>query len=94
MPRKTGERTNYRVVVRPRSAAWISFAGRSDEEITCDNIVADIKRHVNDVASIEVEHDQQYVCEHCGSDWTEDSNAYNGGCCDADQSAFEAELSA
>lgn len=26
-------------------------------------------------------------CEHCGSRWTEKSSDYNGGCCDADQSA-------
>lgn len=29
-------------------------------------------------------------CEHCGSRWTEDSQDYNGGCCDADQAAEDA----
>lgn len=29
-------------------------------------------------------------CNHCNATWTEVSHHYNGGCCDADQEAFEA----
>lgn len=87
MGRKTGDRENYRVVVTPGRAVWISFGGRSDEEITCDRIVDDIKRHVDDVGSVEVEYDQSYACEFCGNVWTEESTAYNGGCCDDDEEA-------
>lgn len=85
MARKAGERENYRVVVTPARAGWISLSGRSDSEITCDNIADSIKRHVDDVASVEIDFDLNYVCEHCGSCWTEDSTVYNGGCCDADE---------
>lgn len=30
------------------------------------------------------------VCEHCGARWTERDDAYNGGCCDADQAPEDA----
>lgn len=90
MSRKLGARENYRVVVAPARAGWISLSGRSDQEITCDNIADQIKRHVDDVASIEIEFDQAHVCAHCGSDWTEDSPDYNGGCCQDDEDAHNA----
>jgi protein-arginine kinase activator protein McsA len=87
MARKNGKRENYRVVVTPGCASWISLSGRSDAEITCDSIADSIKRHVDDVASVEVEYDQTHVCEHCGNVWTETSDVYNGGCCDADEAS-------
>ena len=27
----------------------------------------------------------KYTCSFCGSHWTEESNEYNGGCCDEDE---------
>ena len=51
----------------------------------CEEIAADILRHVNSVGGIEIEFDQEPVCEHCGSRWTEDSDTYNGGCCSKDE---------
>lgn len=58
-----------------------------DWEARCDEIVSDIKRHVENVGSAWVEFDQQHVCSHCGALWTEKSETYNGGCCDEDEKA-------
>lgn len=56
-----------------------------DMQSRCDDIVSDIKRHVDNARHIEVEFDQDSVCEHCGAAWTETSNTYNGGCCSKDE---------
>lgn len=51
----------------------------------CEEIIADIRRHVDSVGFTEIEFDQDSVCEHCGSVWTEESDQYNGGCCSKDE---------
>lgn len=53
----------------------------------CNELIADMKRHVDNFGSASVEFTQERVCEHCGSRWTESSDQYNGGCCEADQTA-------
>lgn len=58
-----------------------------DMEDRCEEIVGEIKRHVNDVSGVYVEFDQHPVCEHCGQAWTEKSDDYNGGCCEKDEAA-------
>lgn len=58
-----------------------------DEEDRANEIMQDVKRHVDNVGHVSIDFDQNDVCEHCGSDWTEKSTEYNGGCCDADQAA-------
>jgi hypothetical protein len=55
-----------------------------DIQDRCEEIVKDVKRHVNQVGAIDLEFDQKYVCEHCGAEWTEGENPFNGGCCDKD----------
>lgn len=58
------------------------------EEIgRAEEIAKQIKRHVDDVHSADVEFDAAPYCEHCGSHWTEESRTYNGGCCDKDEEA-------
>lgn len=58
-----------------------------DMQDRCDEIVASIKRHTDSVAHVRVTCDQEHVCSHCGASWTEKSNDYNGGCCEADETA-------
>lgn len=58
-----------------------------DKEDRANEVLADVKRHVDNVDSAWVEFDQEALCEHCGSSWTEKSTTYNGGCCDADEAA-------
>lgn len=60
---------------------------RRDQEDRANEVLADVKRHVDNVGSAWVEFDQENVCEHCGSTWTEESKTYNGGCCDKDEAA-------
>lgn len=63
-------------------------------EDRCNEILAEVKRHVDNIGSIWVEHDQPAVCEHCGWGWTEESSTYNGGCCEKDQEAEDARQAA
>jgi len=51
----------------------------------CAEIASEIKRHVDNVGYVNIEFDQERVCEHCGSVWTEVSQVYNGGCCSKDE---------
>ena len=84
---KKTNRTNYRVMVHPRNKEYgIEVAS---EEDVCEEIVSDINRHVNKVLFAEIICDIEYVCGCCGSRWTEDSESYNGGCCDQDQERYE-----
>ncbi|TBW96706.1 hypothetical protein TP46_12350 [Xanthomonas citri pv. aurantifolii] len=54
-------------------------------EERCREIVDQIKRHVDDVRSVEIESDHEAICSHCGSEWSEEDDAYNGGCCERDE---------
>lgn len=94
------EKSDFRVVVRPREAGDFgntfigSFEHSEDEaRALCEAIADQIRRHVDDLPSrfrngdrgVSVTWDTEKVCEHCGSRWTEDSPDYNGGCCYEDE---------
>ena len=98
MSQKIAGYENYRVVIEPRRLGDFGFFSTSDSMFCkdeadrqrqykdrCDEIVSQVKRHVDGVSSVYVECDEVMVCEHCGADWTEDSPDYNGGCCEADE---------
>ena len=104
MSRVRGPRDEFRVVVTPRdmgdfgniSIGRLSY-GRTpdgqqrwerDMQSRCEEISAEIRRHVDSVQRVDVEFDQPYVCSHCGALWTEagDSNE----CCDEDVSEHDA----
>ena len=57
---------NYRVVVYPDQPEW-----REPDYILsdCENIIAQIKRHVDDVEEINIEHDTKEICSFCNSIW-------------------------
>jgi len=61
-----------------------------DYEDRCNEILSELKRHVDNVGYAWVEFDQPSVCEHCGSYWAEESTSYNGGCCSKDEEEQEA----
>lgn len=46
-----------------------------------------IRRHVDDVASVDIVKEYDHTCSHCGWVWTEENAVYNGGCCAADTEA-------
>ena len=49
-----------------------------------EEVLKSIKRHC-DVESVTIEADAEYVCGFCGYNWGEESDSYNGGCCNEDQ---------
>ena len=81
--------SDYHVVVYPNTHNWSRTPEREQEaEIQCCNEIIDqIKRHVDDVKSVEMSSKTNAVCEFCGSLWTEVSCTYNGGCCNDDVDA-------
>lgn len=94
---------NYRVVIEPRGLGDFGFVRTGDWIVSndkaviaemyrerCEEILADVKRHVDSVGSASVECDAVGYCSHCGWQWTEDSADYNGGCCAKDQEAEDA----
>lgn len=84
--------TGYHVRVEYRTPTWARLfreESLAHEKSECERIIAEIARHVDDARAALVA-ETQAVCSHCGAPWTEDSDTYNGGCCDEDQEAHEA----
>lgn len=76
--------------VCPRGLIWLRRKSPGEElkikQDAARSIMAEIKRHVDDVESVEiVEEFNEGACEFCGAEWTEESDTYNGGCCDKDE---------
>jgi hypothetical protein len=90
MSKQTTEE-NYRVVVEPRRWRWGALKHDFDRE-TCESILEQIRRHVDDVQDSYISFDIVETCEHCGAEWTEDDSDYNGGCCEEDQAAYESRI--
>ena len=78
---------NYRITIEPRNLGDYGFAMMSDRlaypdenkrakeyEDRCNEIVSEIKRHVNNIGSICVEFDEKKVCSFCGYDWEVNDN--------------------
>lgn len=84
-----------RVIVDPRSLGNYGFVIMSDPsqpdvrerryKQRCDEIIEQIRRHVDNVGYVEREDITKAVCSFCGCRWTEDTDNYNGGCCDQDE---------
>lgn len=88
------EKENARVEVCPRSKGdygYMFIGGDNhtfEEEMDiCMEIEEQIIRHVDGTGRryVNIIYDVTKVCEYCGSDWTEESNDYNGGCCNEDE---------
>lgn len=85
---KTRKQSNFRVVVEPRRLGDYGFCSMSDRLIhgddekkinslykdRCEEIVDQIKRHVDNVKYASVECDTTEICSHCGRDWDESQN--------------------
>lgn len=93
---------NYHVVIEPRRLGDLGSVSLSDRYMCkdeadrqrqyrerCEQIANEVRRHVAEVGSVSVACDTVAVCEHCGSQWTEDDDQYNGGCCAKDQEAYD-----
>lgn len=92
--------SNFRVVVTPRRLGDFGSIRMSDSFVCsdpekaakryrerCEEIKAQIKRHVDEVECVEIEMDKDPVCQYCGEPWTTDSDTYNDGCCEKDEQA-------
>lgn len=76
------KKSNFRVVIEPRrlgdygyARVSDSFTGRSEEQIAkdyqerCEQIIDEIKRHVDNVGWTGVEFDSEEICSHCRHSW-------------------------
>ena len=90
---KVKKRTNFRVEVYAASSWETRQGGRlgaKAEQVVCEFVASEIKRHVNDIVSAEATWDTEVVCAHCGSRWSEAGSQHNGGCCDKDVEVMKA----
>ena len=82
-------KTNLRVEVYPSApwhfGRWVDTRTPEQEEQLCQDIAKNIKRHVDNVEQARVIWDTEETCEFCGCQWGEESDNYNGGCCDKDE---------
>ncbi|MDP5310409.1 hypothetical protein [Streptomyces poriferorum] len=92
---KQTNRDDFRVVITPRRLGdfgWMSMSDRmasSDPERDirerCEEIAAEVKRHVDNVGSVEVLFTETHTCSHCGYVWevlTADEAANPANCQD------------
>jgi len=89
--------SNYRVVIKPKRLGDLGFAhvpenwfGNEEQRNKeyynlCNEISEELNREIGRNVHSFVESDKIDVCVFCGSPWTEESNEYNGGCCDQDE---------
>jgi len=62
-----------------------------EQRRSCNDIIQQIKRHVDDTGGVELCYDIEDVCSFCGAQWTEGDGTHNGGCCDEDEAVMIAE---
>lgn len=55
-----------------------------DEKAACEEMIKDIKRHVDGVRYAKVVTESEATCSYCGYRWTEAGDTYNG-CCEEDE---------
>lgn len=91
---KVVKHENFRVVVYPRDPGDFGYAQVSgparteaEERRLCDEIMRNIRRHVDGIGHVYSTSDRIECCQHCGSQWTEKNEIYNGGCCAKDEDA-------
>ena len=61
---------NYRIIIEPNRSLYLrGLAREEDAERTCESIIEDIKRHVDEVESTEIIYDTEEICEFCNREW-------------------------
>ena len=67
---KTTLKENYRVIVEPHYSLYLRGEEREDDaRSTCESIVDEIKRHVDDIQSVDIIFDESEICEFCQTEW-------------------------
>ena len=91
---------NYRVIIEPHYALYLRGEElEEDARRTCESIVEDIKRHVDEVGRVDIENDSREICEFCLREWDvyEKDDLEDGivaglpGCCNKAQEEFYAQ---
>lgn len=88
---KVIKKSNFRVIIEPRRLGDYGSVRTSDSfmrnesqiekdyQRRCDEMVDQIKRHVDNVDNAYVDWDAEITCSHCGSDWI---GAGGPNCCE------------
>ena len=82
--------TDVRIEISPDLGSFAGLFYNTQEkrmkalEDHANEMLAQIKRHVDGSKHACIVFDREDLCEYCGSHWTENGN-YNGGCCDKDE---------
>ena len=79
---KTTREENFRVVIYPKTYTYGIKTG--EDKDVCENMIPQIKRHIDDIQCVSIECDSADFCSFCGRKWTEESTIFNGGCCNKD----------
>lgn len=86
------EKSNYRVVVEPKTGPhYFSRTQESilaEEKSACEEMVEQIKRHVDMVGRIDVEYDTEEICSYCKLQWEVDEQTGEPQCCTKAQVEF------
>lgn len=85
---KVIKKSNYRVVVTPHVNRYARSLHSPDTlqkafKEKADELLESIKRHCDDIDTIEVKCDTEELCSHCGLGWEEDENGEPVCCPDA-----------
>ena len=80
---KTVTRENFRVEVK--SQANPRYYADAEIIRECEDMIIQVKRHVDNVSSVRIVWDDAGTCSFCGATWTEPEDTYNGGCCEKDE---------
>jgi hypothetical protein len=90
-------KSNFRVVVEPKrlgdygnikisdNALYDEQRAQKEYQRRCEEMVEQIKRHVDNVDRVEVDFDVEYTCSHCEQEWTTDEAGCPLCCEEAEQ---------
>lgn len=78
---------DIRVIVYPNPNHYQN--SERQDYLDCESIREQIKRHVDNVASIEIVWDETRLCKYCGFEPSEDENGYPYCCDEAQKQADE-----
>lgn len=67
------------LIITPKDN-WIGGGNQKSATADAKNIAAQIKRHVDDVAEIEIKEVFDYKCSFCGWGWDDLKKDFNGCC--------------
>jgi hypothetical protein len=86
---KVVRKTNWRVVVEPDDKYSHSWWKDRHYEAACEEILKQVKRHVDDAQHARIESDSVEACEFCSYEWETEEDG-TPVCCGKAQEEFKA----